>query len=90
MDLGGEGELFAVWGDIKFFLCVLLHFVEKNRFLYRFVCDLHHSLFDWYGKQGRKVHCMGDVSERKPLNGSLVVLHFSSPVNRAYCSRIQF
>ena len=32
MDLSGKGELFAVWGDIKFFVCVLLHFVEKNRF----------------------------------------------------------
>ena len=37
-------------GDIEFFVCMLLHFVEKNRFLYLFVCDLHHSIFDWYGK----------------------------------------
>ena len=32
MDLGGEGELFAVWGDIKFFVCVLLHFLKRTGF----------------------------------------------------------
>ena len=90
MDLSGKGELFSVWGDIKF-LCVCFYISSKRTGFYT---DLFAICIILYligmGNSAEKYIVVDDVSERKPLNGSHVVLQFSSPVNRGYCFRIQF
>ena len=72
MDLSGKGELFSVWGDIKF-LCVCFYISSKRTGFFTDLFAICIILYKIGMGNGRKVHCMGDLSERKPLNGSLVV-----------------
>ena len=74
MDLSGKGELFSVWGDIKF-LCVCFYISSKRTGFYTDLFAICIILYlSGMGNSTEKYIVVGDVSETKPLNGAHVVL----------------